>query len=376
MPVLSVFLMMMVAGALVYALLTIIAAAAYRRVSPPPLRDSVPISILKPLAGVDEGLEANLRSFFAQQYGDYEILFAVHDAADLAIALVEKLRREFPAVPTQLIVSGDPPYPNAKVFSLDRMLQAARHEIVVMGDSDVRVSPRLLETLAREFQAECVGLITCPYRAVAGRSLWSRMEAIFMNTEFLGGVLVARLLNGMDFALGPTIAVRKRALSQIGGFDFLKDYLAEDFVMGNRVAASGWRVLLSSEVIEHRIGSEKFVPNLSHRLRWLRSTRRSRPLGYNGQVFTNPFAVGLIVWAIVPAWWPVLLATALVRAASAWAQAGWVLHDPLTRRYWWAVLPQDLWNFLIWVAGFFGNTVVWRGRTYYLARDGRFELKQ
>jgi ceramide glucosyltransferase len=375
MPVLSVFLMMMVAGALVYALLTIIAAAAYRSVSPPRLRDRVPISILKPLAGVDEGLEANLRSFFAQQYGEFEILFAVHDAADPAVALVEKLRREFPAVPTQLIVSGDPPYPNAKVYSLDRMLQAARHEIVVMGDSDVRVSPRLLETLAREFQAERVGLITCPYRAVAGRSFWSKMEAVFMNTEFLGGVLVSRLLNGMDFALGPTIAVRKRALAQIGGFDFLKDYLAEDFVMGNRVAASGWRVLLSSEVIEHRIGSEKFVPNLSHRLRWLRSTRRSRPLGYIGQVFTNPFAVGLIVWAIVPAWWPALLATALVRAASAWAQAGWVLHDPLTRRYWWAVLPQDVWNFVIWVAGFFGNTVVWRGRTYYVARDGRFELK-
>lgn len=376
MPVFSLFLMLMVAGALVYALLTIVAAAAYRRVSPPPLRHRVPISILKPLSGVDEGLEANLRSFFAQQYGEFEILFAVHDAADPAIALVEKLRREFPAVPTQLIVSGDPPYPNAKVYSLDRMLQAARHEIVVMGDSDVRVSPRLLETLAREFQDERVGLITCPYRAVAGRSFWSEMEAVFINTEFLGGVLVARLLNGMDFALGPTIAVRKSVLSQIGGFDFLKDYLAEDFVMGNRVAASGWRVLLSSDVIEHRIGSEKFAPNLRHRLRWLRSTRRSRPLGYIGQVFTNPFAVGLIVWAILPAWWPALLATVLGRAASAWAQAGWMLHDPLTRRYWWAVLPQDVWNFLIWVTGFFGNTVVWRGRTYYVARDGRFELKQ
>ncbi len=376
MPLVSVFLMLMVAGALVYALLTIVAAAAYRRVSPPPLQNRVPISVLKPLSGVDEGLEANLRSFFAQQYTEFEILFAVHDAADPAVAVVERLRAEFPAVPTRLIVSGDPPYPNAKVYSLDRMLQAARHEIVVMGDSDVRVSTRLLETLAREFQAERVGLVTCPYRAVPGRSPWSRMEAVFMNTEFLGGVLVARLLNGMDFALGPTIAVRKRALAQIGGFDFLKDYLAEDFVMGNRVAASGWRVLLSSEVIEHRIGSEKFAPNLSHRLRWLRSTRRSRPLGYIGQVFTNPFAVGLIVWVILPAWWPALLATALVRAVSAWAQAGWVLHDPLTRRYWWAVLPQDVWNFLIWIAGFFGNTVVWRGRTYYLARDGRFELKQ
>src|SRR5258705_12723332 len=132
------------------------------------------------------------------------------------------------------------------------MLQAAGKEIVVMGDSAVRVSPRLLETLAREFQAERVGLITCPYRAVAGRSLWSEMEALFMNTEFLGGVLVARVLNGMDFALGPTIAVRKSALAQIRGLDLLKDYLAEEFVMGNRLGALRGRLLLSSEVNEHR----------------------------------------------------------------------------------------------------------------------------
>jgi ceramide glucosyltransferase len=373
---LAAFLLLMVAGSVVYAFLTIVAAAAYKRQSQPPSQQFVPVSILKPLAGVDEGLEANLRSFFEQKYPDFEILFAVHDAADPAIAIVERLRREYPGVSTQLIVSGVAPYPNAKVYSLDRMLQAARHELMVMGDSDVRVSPRLIETLAREFQGEHVGLITCPYRAVAGNSWWSRMEAIFINTEFLGGVLVARLLNGMDFALGPTIAIRKSALAEIGGFDFLKDYLAEDFVMGNRVAASGWQVVLSSEVIEHRIGSQKFRSNLGHRLRWLRSTRRSRPLGYIGQVFTNPFAVGLIVWAIRPAWWPALLATAFVRGLSAWAQAGWVLHDPLTKRHWWAVLPQDVWNFLIWVAGFFGNTVVWRGRTYYVARDGRFELKQ
>jgi ceramide glucosyltransferase len=374
--VVSVFLLVLVAGSLIYALLTLIAAASYRRSQPPELRHATPISVLKPLSGMDEGLEANLRSVFAQKYTGFEILFAVHDADDRAVALVEKLQREFPGVSAQLIVSGEPPYPNAKVFSLDRMLQAARHDLVVMIDSDVRVSTRLLEVLAREFQDERVGLITCPYRAIPGGSLWSVLEAIFINSEFLGGVLVARLLNGMDFALGPTIAARKSALAQIGGFDFLKDYLAEDFVMGNRVAAAGWRVLLSSEIIEHRIGSQPFALNLRHRLRWLRSTRRSRPLGYIGQVFTNPLAVGFVAWLIMPRWWPALVATALLRAVSAWGQAGWVLRDPLTRRYWWAVPLQDLWSFAIWAAGFFGDTVVWRGRTYYVARDGKFELKK
>ena len=376
MIVLTVILAALVAGVLVYEVLTIAAAWSYRRARPPELTSAVPISVLKPLKGVDEGLEENLRSFFTQQYSAFEILFAVQDGADPAVEIAEKLRREFPAVPARLIITGEPPYPNAKVFSLDQMWRAAAHELVVMGDSDVRVSPRLLEVVAREFQDERVGLITCPYCAIAGRSFWTRLEAIFMNTEFLGGILVARMLNGMDFALGPTIAARKRAIDQIGGFDFLKDYLAEDFVMGNRVAASGARVVLSSEVIEHRIGSEKFAANLSHRLRWLRSTRRSRPWGYVGQVFTNPLPVALIAWAIMPGWWPAAIVTAVLRGVSTWAQAWWILRDPFLKRYWWIVPLQDIWSFLLWIAGFFGNTVSWRGRTYYVAPDGKFELKR
>lgn len=375
MIVVAAVLLVLVAGSLVYALLTVIAAWSYLRQQPPELAQPVPVSILKPLTGVDEGLEENLRSFFTQQYGNFEILFAVHTEEDPAIKVVKKLEREFPAVPVRLEVTGEPPYPNAKVFSLDLMLRAARHDLVVMSDSDVRVSPRLVEVAAREFQDERVGLITCPYRAIGGRTLWSRLEAMFMNAEFLGVLVVARLLNGVDFALGPTIAARKSVLEAIGGFEFLKDYLAEDFVMGNRAAQLGWRVLLSREVIEHRIGSQKFMPNLRHRLRWLRSTRRSRPLGYIGQVFTNPLAVALLAWAIRPGWWPALAAAALLRAASAWAQAWWVLRDPITRRYWWVVPFQDVWSFLLWLAGFFGNTVVWRGRTYYVARDGKFVLK-
>lgn len=375
MTVIGVVLLLLLAGSLVYAVMTIAAAWVYLRQRPGELRTPVPISVLRPLSGVDDGLEENLRSLFTQQYGEFELLFAVHHEGDPAAAVVEKLRREFPAVSTQLLVSGDPPYPNAKVFSLDRMLRAARHELVVMTDSDVRVSPRLLETLAREFQDSRVALITCPYRAIAGPSAWNKLEAIFMNTEFLGGILVARMLNGMDFALGPTLAVRKSALARIGGFDFLKDYLAEDFVMGNRIAASGERVLLSSEVIEHRIGSQNFAANLRHRMRWLRSTRRSRPLGYIGQVFTNPLPLALLAWAAMPGSWAAVAVTVAVRGASAWAQAWWVLRDRRAARYWWVIPFQDVWSFLLWCAGFFGNTVVWRGRTYYVARDGRFEVR-
>src|SRR5690348_4826538 len=212
MTVIAVVLLLLLTGSLVYAVMTIAAAWLYLRQRPGELREPVAISVLRPLSGVDDGLEENLRSLFRQEYSEFELLFAVHREGDPAAAVVEKLRREFPAVSTQLLVSGNPPYPNAKVFSLDRMLRAARHELVVMTDSDVRVSPRLLETLAREFQESRVALITCPYRAIAGPSVWNKLEAIFMNTEFLGGILVARMLNGMDFALGPTLGVRKSAL--------------------------------------------------------------------------------------------------------------------------------------------------------------------
>ena len=364
----------LVAGSLVYCALTLIAALRYRGVLPPAPAAWPAISVLKPLAGVDEGLEENLASFFEQSYPQFEILFAVRSAEDPAIAVLEKLRARYPAVPSRLIVTGEPPYPNAKVYSLDRMLAAAENPLVVMSDSDVRVTPALLSAIAAEFADEKLGLATCPYRAVPGRSFWSTLEALGLNTEFIGGVLVARLLDGMKFALGPTIAARRAALEAIGGFDAVKDFLAEDFVMGSRVAARGFGVILSSYAIEHRIGAQRFGANLRHRLRWNRSTRRSRPWGYVGQVFTNPLPLALILWAARPGWWQVLAAAAVFRAVAGWATSQLVLRDPLTRRLWWLVPLQDIAGFLAWIGGFFGNTILWRGRKYYLRRDGRFEL--
>jgi ceramide glucosyltransferase len=277
-------------------------------------------------------------------------------------------------VPSRLIVTGEPPYPNAKVYSLDCMLSAACYRLVVMADSDTRVTPDMLSTIAAEFRDENLGLATCPYRAVPGRSFWSTLEALGLNTDFVGGVLVARMLDGMKFALGPTIAARRETLLRIGGFDAVKDYLAEDFVLGKLAADHGYGVILSSYVIEHRIGAQPFAANLRHRLRWNRSTRRSRPWGYLGQVFTNPLPLALLLCAASPAWWPLLAVTAVFRTAAAWATAGGVLRDPLTRRLWWLVPIQDIAGFLVWIAGFFGNTILWRGRKYWLLRDGRFEL--
>jgi ceramide glucosyltransferase len=359
---------------MVYCVLTVISAFHYRTVAPPALKSTPGISVLKPLAGAEEELERNLRSFFEQKYPEFEVLFAVRDAADPAVAVAERVRAQYPHIPSRLIVTGEPPYPNAKVYSLDRMLSAARYELIVMSDSDIRVTPAMLATLAAEFQDPAVGLVTCPYRAVPGNTIWSLMEALGLNTEFIGGVLVARLLDGMKFALGPTIAARRLALEEIGGFDVLKDYLAEDFVMGKQVAARGWRVLLSSYVIEHHIGSQAWQPNLKHRLRWNRSTRRSRPWGYIGQVFTNPLPLALLLWACRPAWWSMAVLAVLLRMAAAWATAGYTLQDRLVFRCWWLLPIQDIASLLTWIGGFLGNRIVWRGRKYDLLPDGRFEL--
>ena len=359
-------------GSLVYCVLILVAARTFLAHKSGAAISAEGISVLKPLAGVDEGLETNLRSFFMQDHPQFEILFAVREADDPAIAIVDSLRRQYPTVPSQLIVTGEPPYANAKVFSLDRMLSAARYDLLVMSDSDIRVERGFLSSIAGEFCDSQVALATCPYRAVAGRSVWSILEAEGMNTEFLGGLLVARMLEGVKFTVGPTVAARKHALKAIGGFNLLKDYLAEDFVMGKFAAEAGFGVILSRTIVEHRIGSETLRSNASHRLRWSRSTRRSRPLGYAGLIFTYPLTIALALIAADPAWWPALTLALAFRIAAAWATSARVLK---AQPHWLLLPVQDLLSFLFWIAGFFGNTIVWRGRRYYLYPDGRFELR-
>jgi ceramide glucosyltransferase len=362
----------LLAGSIVYCVLIVIAARGYLAQPIPIGHDLSPISVLKPLAGVDQGLESNLRSFFDQDHPEFELLFAVRDASDPAIAVVHALQEQFPARASRLIVTGEPPYPNAKVFSLDRMLAVSRHDLLVMSDSDIRVAPGFLTSLAAEFADLNISLATCPYRAVAGRSLWSNLEAEGMNTDFLGGLLVARMIVGVKFAVGPTLAARKSLLATIGGFSALKNYLAEDFVLGKFAARAGLGVILSRNIVEHHIGSEPWRVNAAHRLRWVRSTRRSRPLGYIGQLLTHPLPLAIIVWFLAPGWWPALILAATFRVLAAWSTSTWIL-DVAPR--WHLVILQDMLSFGFWLAGFFGNTIVWRGRRYYLYSDGRFELR-
>ncbi len=326
------------------------------------------MSILKPLTGLEEGLEDNLRSYFEQQYWPFELIFAVRSEDDAATGVVRRLKREYSAVACRLIVTGEPPYPHDKVYKLQRMLDAARYELIVMSDSDVRVRADFCCAMESEFQDEELGLVTCPYRAVAGRSFWSRLEAVGMNTDFHAGLFTAVLIEGTKFAVGPTIVARRRTLAALGGIERFKDYLSsEDFMLGRTAAEAGFKVRMSSYIVEHRIGSEPMKRNFSHRLRWARTTRRSRPRGYLGQFFTYPVAAALCICFALPFWKPLLLITSLLRLLSAWV----VSKGTLGARVPWLLLPlHDVLTFAFWIAGFFGKTVHWRGRRYVLKRDG------
>ena len=365
------FLLLPVVGSAVFTLLAIVAAERYRSVKPSSLSSSqMPaLSILKPLHGLDEGLDENLRSFFEQDYPAFEILFAAESEEDRAVPVARRLIAEHPEIAARLLISGPSPLPNAKVHSLRCMLAESRHDLIVMADSDVRVTPGFLALAAAEMSGPNVALVTCPYRAVAGKSFWSRLEAIGLNTEFIAGVLVARMLGGMDFALGPTIVTRKAHLEEIGGLAGLQPYLAEDFVMGHRLAQRGRKVVLSSYVVEHRIGSQTLGPNLSHRLRWNRSTRRSRPAGYAGQLFMHPLplALALALWS--PGWWPLSLGV-----IGLWYIAAWRTSQAIQANVSYIRLPfQDLLSVAMWAAGFWGREITWRTRRFTIDRLGRFQ---
>ena len=336
-----------------------------------------PLSLLKPLHGLDRELEENLHSFCLQDYPSFEILFSVRDPNDPAIDVVRRLERSFPLIPMRLLVLGEPRYLNAKVHGLEAMAEAAAHEILVITDSDVRVSPDYLRRVVAPVVDPNVGMATCISRGAAGRSLWSRLEALSMNTHFIPGILTAWVLIGIRFSLGPTMVIRRKTLNEVGGFKILGDYLADDFVLGERVAQSGKSVALAGTVPDHLVCHESLAASLRHRLRWERSSRRSRPAGYIGQLFMHTIPLALLAWAVAPR--GSLLALALVlgslalRWLLAWVTCRGVLHDKDYGRDWWLLPAQDLLNFAIWLWAFFGREIEWRGARFHVLRGGKLE---
>ncbi len=338
-----------------------------------------PLTLLKPVHGAEPGLEAHLATFFEQDYPQYEILFCARSADDAGLETARRVAQRYPQIPARFLATGgEPDYINAKVASLEKMEAVAAHEILVISDSDVRVSRDYLRSVALPFADERVGAMCCPYRGVAAEGgLWARLEAVGMSVEMTSGVLAARAMEGMRFVLGPTMAFRRDVIRRIGGFGVTADYCADDFVLGNEAYKLGETVVLSHHAIDHMVINSSFTASMKHQVRWMRSTRFSRPMGHFGTALTFSVPFGLLALGAAaalgrPGWGLAFLGWSVAtRLALAIAVGGMVVRD----RSWFGLLAlypvRDLMGFGFWAASYLSSRVLWRGRVYELLPGGK-----
>lgn len=338
-----------------------------------------PLTLFKPLHGADPGLEAYLETFFTQDYPEYEILFCARSPEDAGLETARRVAARYPQIPAKFLsTGGEPGYINDKVISMEKMEAEAAHEILVISDSDVRVSKDYLRAVALPFSDETVGAMTCAYRGVAAEGgLWARLEAVGMSVEMTSGVLVARMMEGMQFVLGPTMAFRRSAIREMGGFKVTAEFCADDFVLGNQTFRLGRTVVLSPHAIDHMVLNSSFAASLKHQVRWMKSTRFSRPKGHFGTALTFSMPFGILAWAAAawmghPWWGAALFAWAVAtRLALAVAVGRMVVED----RSWLGLLAlyplRDLMGSFFWAASYAGRRVLWRGRVYELMPGGK-----
>jgi len=373
-------------GSLFFYLLSALGLASFlgdrrkkSRQAPQPDNQLPPISILKPLKGIDPEIWESFCSHCEQDYPQFQIIFGVSDPSDPAIEVVRKLQSTHPNLPIELIVCDRVLGANIKVSNLVQMLPAARHELLLVNDSDIRVPPDYLRKVITPLADNSVGLVTCLYRGVASPTvasptLGSRLEALGISTDFVPGVLSARFLEqGLHFGLGSTLAFHRRDLEAIGGFEALLDYLADDYELGRRIAASGKRVELSAATVTTFLPAYTLRQFFRHQLRWSRTIRDARRWGYTGLLFTFglPWALMTLLAAVGAAWaWLLFGLTLAARLAIGLVAAEVVLHDRQALRNILLLPLRDLIAPFVWAAGFMGNRIHWRGDDFDL-KEGR-----
>jgi ceramide glucosyltransferase len=369
-------------GSLFFYLLSALALASFlrdarKKLSQPPLPESQlpPVSILKPLKGVDPEIWESFCSHCEQEYPEFQLIFGVSDPADPAVEVVRKLQAKYPKLPIELIVCDRVLGANIKVSNLAQMLPAARYELLLVNDSDIRVPLDYLRKVIPPLADDSVGLVTCLYRGVAAPTIGSRLEALGISTDFVPGVLSARFLEkGLHFGLGSTLAFRRRDLEAIGGFESLLDYLADDYELGRRIASTGKKVELSAAIVVTFLPAYTLRQFFRHQLRWSRTIRDARRWGYVGLLFTFglPWALVTLLAARGAEWaWSLFALTFAVRLAVGFVAAEVVLHDrQIFRLRNILLLPlRDLIAPFVWAASFMGNRVHWRGDVFDL-KDG------
>lgn len=335
------------------------------------------VSLLKPVHGVDFASYENFSSFCRQNYENYEILFCVNDLSDPAVPLIQRLIADFPDRPIR-VLSGAPQIgTNRKVNNLALLTKEARHDVVIQTDGDVRVGPNFVRELVAPFSNPQVGVVSCFYRSIAEANLWAEIEAVGTVSDFFAGAIVADWKEGVTFALGAAVATTKTWLAQIGGYEALADYLADDYEIGNRVHKAGGLVLLSREPVWTMYSAQTLRGFWEHQVRWARTVRLVRPASYFGLLITQglPWAIAAALCVpTLPIAVGYLAAYLVLRLASAWTVAIWGLDDDLLKRKIWLLPLRDAIHFFVWIAGFMSNRVRWSGQEYRIHKGKMIPL--
>ena len=367
----TIAIIVIASAAALYQLLAVIAVLCHRPQPPIPNPQKFPVSILKPVYGKDEGFYQAIRTHALQQYPDFEILFGIRSEDDPARFEVERLMREFPALPIRLVMCTTSA-PNLKVGSLIDLAREARHPIFIVNDSDISVPAGYIGDVTAPLADPGVGLVTCLYRAEAHD--WpSRFEALAIATDFAPSTLIARMFGVSDFGLGSTLAFRRSDLERIGGFHAIADYIADDYQLAHQLHALDGRNVISEVVVSTRLSTGSWLGAWRHQVRWARTIRLSGGAGYAGLPITYASLWALIA-ALLGFWW-IALALLAIRLAMAMV-CGWFLLDSAdVLKYCYAIPLRDLCGVAVWAAGLFGHTVVWRDQKLRLDAQGKIVSK-
>ena len=366
-------LLLAVAPLAYYVLASVAALRFFRRErarSLPPI--TPPVSVLKPVRGLDFGSYENFLSFCLQDYPDYELLFAVNDDKDPAVPLIQRLQREFPERRIRLFAGAERLGANRKINKLARLVREARNDILVISDGDVRVGPRYLREVVAPFADPRTGLVTCFYRGIAERNLGAELEAVGTSSDFFAGVLMAEWFEGMTFALGASMVTTKSWLDRIGGFATIADKHSDDYELGHRVAQAGGKVVLSREAVWTMYPAQTPRGFFEHQVRWARTVRLCRPLSYAGLLFTHGLPWAVLAAVVAPARWigaAYVAAYVILRMAMAWAVGVWGVGDDVLRRRLWLVPLRDAIHFGVWLVSFGSNRITWAGDEFEIQKS-------
>jgi ceramide glucosyltransferase len=356
------------AGSL-YLLCAGVAVRRFAARAQPPAPLAAPVSILKPLCGEDAGLYGNLESFCCQDYPQWQVVFGVQDSGDAAIPVVRRLIAAHPEADLVLVVEPSRRDGNLKVANLQNMLPKARHDVIVIADSDMHVRPDYLAEVTAPLVDRSTGLVTCLYRGISAGGLWSQLACLNINHGFLPQALVAAAVGERNGCFGATIALRRDTLDAVGGLSAIAHSLADDHALGAAVRRLGLGVVLSAHVVDNVVAEPSLAALFRHELRWSRTIRAIAPAGFAGSILTQPMVLALLALVAAPRPAAAVLALALVSRAAMVRMIDSALRLPATPL--WLMPLRDLLSFAVFIASFLSRTVAWRDRTFRIGRDGQ-----